>query len=177
MLVDDAEFTNEQIQAAADSTPLSQELAGRVFWVDQDWNLENAERFISCFGVVDRRVVISGKDEPSHYSAGEEIGQATYNIAVTDPRWIKHLTPGMEWESRVWNQGWILSFDPAWRTSDVMSLAKSIVEAQDFSGLPVLADAIQEAGCNKEYILNHLRDPHATHVRGCWALDLVLGKE
>jgi hypothetical protein len=58
-----------------------------------------------------------------------------------------------------------------------MLLAKRINESQDFSGMPILADALQEAGCNSEDLLNHLRDTTATHVRGCWALDLVLGKE
>ena len=42
---------------------------------------------------------------------------------------------------------------------------------------PVLADALQDAGCDGDELLSHLRDPNATHVRGCWALDLVLGKE
>jgi hypothetical protein len=42
--------------------------------------------------------------------------------------------------------------------------------------LGVLSDALEEAGCDKEDILNHLRGP-GPHVRGCWALDLLLGKE
>ena len=70
-----------------------------------------------------------------------------------------------------------LAFDAAWRTSDVMALAIGIYESRDFSAMPILADALQDAGCNSDEILNHLRDPHATHVRGCWALDLVLGRE
>jgi hypothetical protein len=41
----------------------------------------------------------------------------------------------------------------------------------------ILADALQDAGCDSDDILDHLRDPHATHVRGCWVVDLVLGKE
>ena len=65
----------------------------------------------------------------------------------------------------------------AWRSLDVISVAKGINASQDFSGMPVLADALQEAGCDSDDILNHLRDTNATHVRGCWALDLVLGKE
>ncbi len=41
--------------------------------------------------------------------------------------------------------------------------------------LAILADALEEAGCTDEEILSHLRSP-GPHVRGCWALDLVLGK-
>jgi hypothetical protein len=70
-----------------------------------------------------------------------------------------------------------LECNPAWRTSDVMALATSVYESRDFTPMPILADALQDAGCDSDDILNHLRDPHATHVRGCWALDLVLGKE
>jgi hypothetical protein len=68
-------------------------------------------------------------------------------------------------------------FDPAWRTSDVMLLARGIYEEKAFAFMPILADALQDAGCDSADILTHLRDSHATHVRGCWALDLVLGKE
>ncbi|MCE9566335.1 MAG: hypothetical protein K8U57_30290 [Planctomycetes bacterium] len=67
--------------------------------------------------------------------------------------------------------------DPAWLTSDVVALATGIYSDRDFSAMPILADALQDAGCDSEDILNHLRDPNVTHVRGCWALDLVLGKE
>jgi len=70
-----------------------------------------------------------------------------------------------------------VAFDPVWRTSDAMALATGIYEERAFDRMPILADAHQDAGCTNDDILNHLRDPHATHVRGCWALDLVLGKE
>jgi hypothetical protein len=70
-----------------------------------------------------------------------------------------------------------VSFDPSWLTSTVVALARGIYEERAFDRLPILADALQDAGCDSDDILNHLRDPHATHVRGCWALDLVLGKE
>jgi hypothetical protein len=69
------------------------------------------------------------------------------------------------------------TFEPAWRTSDVMLLARGIYEERAFDRMPILADALQDAGCDNPDILSHLRDANATHVRGCWALDLVLGKE
>ncbi len=70
-----------------------------------------------------------------------------------------------------------VAVDPAWRTSDVMALGKGIYDERAFDRMPILADALQDAGCDNDDILNHLRDANATHVRGCWALDLVLGKE
>jgi hypothetical protein len=70
-----------------------------------------------------------------------------------------------------------VAFDPAWRTTDVRMLADGIYAERAFDRMPILADALQDAGCDSDGILDHLRDANATHVRGCWALDLVLGKE
>jgi hypothetical protein len=67
-------------------------------------------------------------------------------------------------------------FDPVWRTSDVMLLANGTYTERAFDRMPILADALQDAGCDCDDLLTHLRDTRATHVRGCWALDLVLGK-
>ena len=69
-----------------------------------------------------------------------------------------------------------VAVDPAWRTFDVMALATGIYAEKAFDRMPILADALQDAGCDSDAILDHLRDPKAVHVRGCWALDLVLGK-
>jgi hypothetical protein len=69
--------------------------------------------------------------------------------------------------------------DPAWLTWGgglVRRLAQSIYEERRFGGLPVLADALEEAGCDDADLLGHLRGP-GPHVRGCWAVDLLLGKE
>jgi hypothetical protein len=69
-----------------------------------------------------------------------------------------------------------VSFTPAWRTDTAVALARQMYESRDFGAMPILADALQEAGCDSEDILAHCRGP-GTHVRGCWVLDLVLGKE
>ena len=68
------------------------------------------------------------------------------------------------------------TFDPAWRSSTVVALAAQMYESRDFGAMPILADALQDAGCDSEDVLNHCRDAKATHVRGCWVVDLVLGK-
>ena len=66
--------------------------------------------------------------------------------------------------------------DPAWLTRDVVALARGIQSEAAFERLPILADALMEAGCDDADILSHCRGG-GPHVRGCWVVDLVLGKE
>jgi hypothetical protein len=68
-----------------------------------------------------------------------------------------------------------VSADPSWLTSTVVALAEGIYQELAFDRMPILADALQDAGCNNEDILNHCRQP-GEHVRGCWVVDLLLGK-
>ena len=68
-----------------------------------------------------------------------------------------------------------VAVDPDWLTSTVVALARQMYESRDFSPMPVLADALQAAGCDNEDILAHCRGP-GPHVRGCWMVDLLLGK-
>lgn len=69
-----------------------------------------------------------------------------------------------------------VKLEPAWRTFTVTAMARQMYESRDFSAMPILADALQDAGCENDDILTHCRGP-GPHVRGCWVVDLVLGKE
>ena len=69
-----------------------------------------------------------------------------------------------------------VTIDPAWLTSTVVSLARPIYAERAFDRLPMLADALEDAGCDNADILNHCRQP-GEHVRGCWCVDSLLGKE
>ena len=69
-----------------------------------------------------------------------------------------------------------VAFDPSWRSDTAVSLARGMYESRDFSAMPILADSLQDAGCDNADILDHCRDPRGVHVRGCWVVDLVLGK-
>jgi hypothetical protein len=64
-------------------------------------------------------------------------------------------------------------FDPAWLTSTVVALARGSYDERAFDRMPILADALQDAGCDNEELLKHCRG-HGVHVRGCWAVDLCL---
>jgi len=68
-----------------------------------------------------------------------------------------------------------VKFDKTWLTVNVVALAKQIYESRDFGAMPVLADALEDAGCMEANILSHLRSP-GPHVKGCWAVDLILGR-
>jgi hypothetical protein len=68
-----------------------------------------------------------------------------------------------------------VTFSPSWRTYTAVSLAQQMYDARDFGAMPILADALQDAGCDNNDILVHCRSP-GEHVRGCWVVDLVLGK-
>ncbi len=68
-----------------------------------------------------------------------------------------------------------MAFDPAWRTDAAVGVAAQMYGRRDFAAMPVLADALEDAGCDDEDILGHCRGP-GVHVRGCWVVDLVLGK-
>jgi hypothetical protein len=65
---------------------------------------------------------------------------------------------------------------PHWRTSAVVGLTESVYEDRFFDRLPILADALEDAGCDNTDVLAHCRGD-GPHVRGCWVVDLILGKE
>jgi hypothetical protein len=67
-------------------------------------------------------------------------------------------------------------FQDDWRTFTALALAQQVYHDRAYSLLPILADALQDAGCDNEVILHHCRDSQQVHVRGCWVVDLVLGK-
>jgi hypothetical protein len=79
---------------------------------------------------------------------------------------------------------------PEWLSPTAVALARGIYDEKAFDRLPILADALQDAGCEDERLLGHCRtngrgdggepaggSPRSMpHVRGCWAVDLVLGR-
>jgi hypothetical protein len=97
-------------------------------------------------------------------------GPATTSVRPTAPRLLRDIfpnpcrfVPGVE-------PPWL-----AWHRGTLTALASAIYDTGDFDRLPLLADAVEDAGCADADLLDHLRGP-GPHVRGCWALDLVLGK-
>jgi hypothetical protein len=96
-------------------------------------------------------------------------------------------------EERMWQAGEVrdifgnpfrpVTFDPAWRTTTTMNLAAAVYEDRhmpsglfDNHRLDILADALEDAGCDNADILGHLRNG-GEHVRGCHVIDLIRGKQ
>lgn len=101
--------------------------------------------------------------------------------------------PGQEYEPAKWEAEWQeqcallrdifgnpfsrpVALDSTCLTSTVVKIAQAIYDDRSFDDLPILADALEEAGCDNAEFLAHCRGS-GPHVRGCWALDLVLRKE
>lgn len=120
---------------------------------------------------------------------------ACSNVASPDPghaRWTwndvanTRLEAGSKWHAELaatcdlircvfGNPFRAAALDPAWLTSDVRALAEGIYADRAFDRMPILADALQDAGCDRDDILAHCRT-HSAHGRGCWVCDLLLGK-
>jgi hypothetical protein len=71
---------------------------------------------------------------------------------------------------------WIEPSWLTWHSGLLVSIARQTYASRDFLDMPILADALEEAGCTNQEILAHSRSG-GEHARGCWVVDLVLGKE
>jgi hypothetical protein len=69
-----------------------------------------------------------------------------------------------------------VTIDANWLTPTVQNFATAIYDDRAFDRLPILADALEDSGCTNQDILNHCRSG-GEHVRGCWVVDLLLGRK
>ena len=69
------------------------------------------------------------------------------------------------------NPAWL-----SWHGGLPVSMARQMYDSRDFTDMPILADALEEAGCTNQEMLSHCRQQGAVHVRGCWLIDLLLNK-
>ena len=69
-----------------------------------------------------------------------------------------------------------VTLNPSWLTSTVVALTNGIYEERAYDRMPILADALQDAGCDNEDVLSHCRES-GKHWRGCWCVDLILNKK
>jgi hypothetical protein len=108
--------------------------------------------------------------------------QELANDNALQPRYVVEQLTIVEQRVLEFGEQWIReqfgnSINPAWRTPNVVALTQSIYDDRAFERMPILADALEDAGCDNADILEHCRRPSPTeHVRGCWVVDLILGK-
>ena len=107
------------------------------------------------------------KTQPEWWTTHEKIGEEEARNQV----WLAHCIFDNPFRPVSLNPAWLV-----WRDGTIFKLAQAIYDDRAFDRLPVLADALEEAGCHDAHILAHCRGP-GPHVRGCWVVDLVLGKE
>lgn len=98
----------------------------------------------------------------------------------TDPEWRSVYSTALKKQSAtardIFNNPFRpVVFDSRWRTSTVLALAEMSYADRAFDRLPILADALQDAGCEHPDVLTHCRGP-GPHARGCWVIDGILGK-
>jgi hypothetical protein len=74
------------------------------------------------------------------------------------------------------NPFWPVGLESRWQTSNVLDLVRTIYDEKAFDRLPILADALMDAGCDSDAILEHCRST-GPHVRGCYVVDLLVGRE
>jgi hypothetical protein len=86
-------------------------------------------------------------------------------------RWLFDCVFGNPFTPVTINSHWLTKND-----STVARMAQAIYEERTFDHLPILADALEDAGCDNADFLAHCRQP-GEHARGCWVVDLILGKQ
>jgi hypothetical protein len=108
----------------------------------------------------------------SYHSYRDEMGIPHPEGERLESVYAEALNLAADWCRERWGP----QFLPTWRTDTVLALAQQVRASRDFGALQILADALQEAGCDCEDMLDHCR-ANAPHVHRCWVVDLVLGKE
>jgi len=146
-----ANFGSELVGTPSEPARLDAEVAGTAEL------LANCELLRDLFGEHLGPPGEEGGWLPSGPELAHPISQPEQWCLLPTPR---NLTLRAEW--LVWNEATI-----PW-------LAQAIYEEQAFDRLPILADALEEAGCDRPEWLEHLRGP-GPHRRGCWVLDAILG--
>jgi hypothetical protein len=114
--------------------------------------------------------ICGGLNEDLVRAARMRLGELLSSPPVCEPNAIIAAM-----QCAIGNRSRSVTLDPEWLTSTVTQLARGIYDERDFDRLPILADALQDAGCDNADVLNHCRQP-GPHARGCWVVDLVLGK-
>jgi hypothetical protein len=141
-----------------------------------------SERKVQLFLVGCSREALNRKEQAADLltglvtgSTGHSVGflTASYNASVGKERLcalLRDIFGLLPYRPVALDRTWL-----TWRDGTISKLAQAIYDERAFDRLPILADALVDAGCTDEAILGHCRGP-GPHIRGCWVVDLLLGK-
>jgi hypothetical protein len=127
----------------------------------------------AAFGVASGTVL-----SPSHFGADilavltrccEAVGETHIEVKTAQAALLREIA-GNPFREAVIDSAWL-----AWRDGTVHKIAQTIYADRSLDSLPILADALEEAGCEDANLLGHCRD-QSGHARGCWVVDMMLGK-
>lgn len=144
-------------EAMADGEPVSRSPESMLVWVEYERACDAAYTVIGADGSVGLWV----------FPPEQAVPAALATLSVDPALWLRDI---------VGNPFRPAAFDSRWRTADTVGLARGVYEDRAFDRLPILADALMDAGCEDEQIIDHCRSD-GPHVRGCWVVDLVLDKK
>jgi len=160
----------------------------RHWVVDPDGRraIEVAERFADqqasqgelaeAWAAAHRYYLNSYKDTLHAYAASDADAAHAAHIAVLDVEAVERIDGLADLLREIaGNPFRAIGVEPIWLTRPVTLIAQASYERQEFDRLPILADALEDAGCDNAEVLSHLRGP-GPHVRGCWALEKLLLK-
>jgi hypothetical protein len=112
--------------------------------------------------------------EPAAWGAFKWLLQLPFESNTPSYHWVSREHHSLDLLREVYGNPYrAVAFEEAWRTGAAMGMARQMYATGDFTAMPFLADALQEAGCENPDILKHCRAP-VEHVRGCWVLDQLL---
>jgi hypothetical protein len=160
----DGNATRTELQAARTRAEEAARQADYDVWADEvraQFSMDAAHRAV---------LRASAAADAALACVAEEIDVGAINEGLRLPDLIREVF-GNPFRWTVVDPVWLAGSDGAAR-----HLAHTIYDQRSFDLLPILADALEESGCADSMILEHLRGP-GPHVRGCWVLDLVVGRE
>lgn len=143
------------------------------------WRNINAKQYgdlttwSAAFGAVQKRAYPAARHASSR--AGYDIAHGILGDDWSRARKAEKRVQTMLLRDIMGNPFQPATADPVWLTSTVVALAAGVYDERVFDRMPILADALMDAECDNDDILNHCRSPRP-HVRGCWVIDLLLGK-
>jgi hypothetical protein len=146
------------------------DILGLPLSADSESNTPGADVQTVCFWVLS--TTIPELPIYSEIRKWEEVSSRSTDPSVT--LWVTRI--GSVFRDVLGNPYRQVAWQRSWRTEAAVALARGMYESRDFGPMPVLADALEDAGCADPDVLAHCRGD-GPHVRGCWVVDLVLGKE